>query len=494
MRTQSNRGVTITSVLVATALAGVVSAVVAQLITNQSKVMRTLNLREERENLLKHYRNTLISGWDNTLASGCGGALYDRKGDIAVPSGGLTVKSDDLYANTSDADGWWKVSYTCASTSSPIYASDKYEITQGSGLHDETHYKVDLKVEFLKDKHPHVSTKLAERKERFYMHKQKRLAGDTNCRDENQRTRQNTLDAAWGSDKSLYKGEGAIIQYDFETNYTKCSQVPLVRHKECPHDSAIIGFWGTTQRVGTHRGGSMGSSTGFPYVSGDPVCSNDDTTGMPSPPSDSEWYYHPKVDDSNLPTPPHGEDRLITAYIGTGAGGANNLGNFGNAGCQHNSNSSQHTYVSYIDGKGTAYCQTERHVIQNDIRCGFTASDLPDGFSAIDTTVNHWGDDAVETGYEAELNSYGALARGRAAGLLTRKERDGCWKLGRGAFRQFHPFNSSQDPGTWDGHCINPGYQKGDDGGRGLRGANGSGPEGPRGPAGTIYWNRISSP
>lgn len=511
---RNSSGVTITSVLVATALAGIVSAVVAQLITNQSKVMRTLTLREERENLLKHYRNTLVSGWDNTLASGCRGALRDRHGSVAVPSGGLTVRSDDLYTNTSDADGWWKVTYECDDVSSSIYASDKYETTDGSGLHSETHHKVTLNVEFLKDKHPHVSAKLAKRKEQFYMHQKKRLSTDTDCSVEGNLTRTNTLKtdidqvptALWGggvpSSFPLYKGAGAVVQYDFETNYTKCSQVPLVKQGSCAHDAAIIGFWGTSKK-----------GTEYPYVYGEYVCSHDNSTGAPpappAPPA-NEYFHHPKT-DALTGTPPQGKGRLITVYRGSGAGGNTNLHNFNRTGCHQNPTANQSTYVSYIDQKGTAYCQTTRHVVENNVACAVyphpnvpatsynSSYQEPDGIvDAWGDTANPLGDGAAEANYEAYVRREiaAAIARGHSppgipGGYFERKERDDGWVLGKGGFLEFLGFNDARgDPGfliskNENPDCSMPGYVKGS-APRGAAGTNGS-RRGPRGPRGIAY-------
>ena len=492
------KGATITSILVATALAGIVAAVVAQLITNQSKVLRTLTLREERENLLKHYRNTLVSGWDNTLANGCG-ALYNRDGNVAVPSGGLKVKSDDLYSSTSASDGYWEVMFDCGSKSGSMFAGDKYETTHGSGLHSETHREVTLTVKFLADEHPHISTKLATRKEMFYMHQRKRLAVDTDCANADNRSRRNSFKpdidrvpaSLFGGTRPtsfpLYKGEGAVIQYDFNTNYVKCSQVPFVKRGSCAHDAAIVGFWGT-----------MEGGTGYPYVYGDYVCSHDNSTGNQVPDSVTGLYHHPKI-QKRLPSTKQ-KERLITAYRGRGDGNPDNMQNFGNPGCQHDSNSNNHTYVSYIDSKGTARCQTTRHVVQNNVSCntyphpGVPSTAYNSSYNEPDAIVDRWGDDSEESNYESLVRSVvnsGAIP----AGFFSRIERDTSWTLGRGGFLEFAGFNhtSGKQPGylvsqneTPD--CSMPGYEKGDTGPQGDQGSNGSSP-GPPGADGTISFS-----
>ena len=508
------KGATITSVLVATALAGIVSAIVAQLINNQSKVIRTLSLREERENLLKHYRNTLVSGWDNTLANGCS-ALYDRDGDVAVPSGGLKVKSDDLYSSTSVSDGYWEVQFNCDSKSGSMFAGDKYETTHGSGLHSETHREVTLTVKFLKDEHPHISTKLATREEMFYMHQQKRLASNTDCANASNRSRRNSFKpdidrvpaSLFGGTRPdsfpLYKGEGAVIQYDFNTNYVKCSQVPLVKPGSCAHDAAIVGFWGT-----------MEGGTGYPYVYGDYVCSHDDSTGVQVPDPVTGLYHHPKIQD-RLPST-RSTERLITAWRGYDSND-DHLGNFGNAGCQRNSDITNHTYISYFDGKGTAFCQREKHVLEDDVVC--TPYPHPDVSSTShhnyqDPTHEDWGQyrnsndkhyaDA-EIAYESGLRSAATtcLTNGwcpslpaRNSGIFQREKKDPCWTLGKGGLREFYDFDDTRgDAGQFhrneaDGHvCSMPGTSKGGDGNVGPRGGIGSGPQGPKGDTGDINWS-----
>ncbi|MDE3268733.1 MAG: hypothetical protein OYH77_00435 [Pseudomonadota bacterium] len=498
MRLTHTTGVTITSVLVATALAGIVSAVVAQLLTNQSKVMRTLSLRAERENLLKHYRDTLISGWDQTLTAGCSSGIHDRAGNVKVPPSGLTVKSDDLYSSSSVSDGWWKVSFDCGATAGTMFASDKYETTHGSGMHSETHHKVTLKVEFLKDEHPHINTALRTRQETFYMHQQKRLATDTDCRIESNRTRENyykpdvdqarALGLITGDKYSLYKGEGAVIQYDFNTNYTKCSQVPLVRRGSCAPDAAIIGFWGT-----------MEAGSGFPYVYGQYVCSHDGGTGMPTPDPVSGIRYHPKV-DSKLPS------RYITVYRGKDGSDDRHLGHFGADGCQKDSRALNHTYVSFLDEKGTAYCQQSRHVVENNVSCNtYPHAGVPNtaynsSYGEPDRIVDSWGDDTEESSYERYVRDAiaAATARGHTAPAIpsdyfSRTERDTGWVLGRGGFLEFAGFDySGKEPGvlvskTENPDCSEPGYEKGAAGEQGDPGGNGS-KKGPPGNPGVQVW------
>ena len=113
-------GMTLMSVMVAVALAGIVALAVARLLGNQSKTMAVVRLREQREELLKHYKNIVISGWDATRDS-CGGDICDRGGNAIIPTGGLYL-SDDLYAyNNSGSSGqWWKVTANQVAASSAV--------------------------------------------------------------------------------------------------------------------------------------------------------------------------------------------------------------------------------------------------------------------------------------------------------------------------------------------------------------------------------------
>ena len=516
---RSRQGLTITSVLVAAALAGIIAVIVGQLAGNQAQVMRTLTLREERENLLKHYRNTLISGWDNTLAAGCS-SLRDRRNNVAIPSGGIKSRSDNLYSPA--GDGWWQVEFNCDSKSGSIFGGDKYETTTGSGMHSETHREVTLTVKFLKDEHPHAAPKLKDRVETFYMHQQRRRKTDaTDCTDESNRTRRNyykpNIDAVpaslWGGATPdtttgfpLYKGTGAVIQYDFNTNYVKCSQVPLVKPPDdlCKHDAAIIGFWGLME------GGS-----GYPYLDGRYVCSHDGSSGaVPINPA-TGVRYHPKV-DGYLP------ERLITVYRGDD-GDPRHLGHFG-AGCQKDADAKNKTFVSFIDGNGTAFCQRTRHVVEKDIRCDdpYPHPKIPTPHEKYfdggykDPVHEDWGQhhnthDKVyadrEIAYEQAVRdaatASGCEAKGwcpplpvRNSGIFKREKRDTCWKLGRGGMREFYAFDDTRgDPGQFhraesDGYtCHVPGHEKGGTGGNGNRGGRGTGPRGQFGSSGCIQWS-----
>ena len=109
-------GMTLMSVMVAVALAGIVALAVARLLGNQSKTMSVVRLREQREELLKHYKNIVISGWDATR-DGCSADICARNTDAIIPAGGLYL-AEDLYdyehlnPGRGTAGRWWKVSVT----------------------------------------------------------------------------------------------------------------------------------------------------------------------------------------------------------------------------------------------------------------------------------------------------------------------------------------------------------------------------------------------
>ena len=80
-RTKRNTysGMTLMSVMVAIALAGIVAVTVARLLGTQSRTLSVIKLREQREHLLKHYKNIVVAGWDQTRSS-CSGTICGRSG------------------------------------------------------------------------------------------------------------------------------------------------------------------------------------------------------------------------------------------------------------------------------------------------------------------------------------------------------------------------------------------------------------------------------
>lgn len=259
----SKAGLTLMSVMAAVALTGIVSIAVAKLIGLQSKAVHTLKLREERENLIKYYRGVILAGWDETLkAGGCSGDILDRaSGDVRIPAGGITVDSSNLYSSTTMSTGWWRITATPEITqTSKIYESDKWDKSTGDGLLEDSYCVRKLQVEFLRDRHPTVKHDLTPREEFMFMHHDDQLLVNNDCRDPSNKTR-NDYSIAGAVDKAvpLYSTHesGAVVQYDFNTDYVKCSQVPLIQASECPDSGsdpkdmeynrkclgAITGFW-----------------------------------------------------------------------------------------------------------------------------------------------------------------------------------------------------------------------------------------------------------
>ena len=205
-------GVTITSVLVAMVLLGIISVSVIQMFDNQTKAMRMMGLLEKRALILKHYSEILVSGWDNTKQnnSSLSGAIavYNRNSSTAViPSTGLYL-GRDLY--TANANGWWQVTATGATlTGVPINS-----VT-------ETLISVTLKVTFDPAKHPEVKTKLAAQEQVVFFHHNVRDT-NTHCNASNDNK--------------------AITQYDFISNFKKCSTWPLIRISQSTGSTALLGF------------------------------------------------------------------------------------------------------------------------------------------------------------------------------------------------------------------------------------------------------------
>ena len=248
-------GMTLMSVMVAVALAGIVALAVARLLGNQTKTMAVIRLREQREHLLKHYKNIVVSGWDATR-SGCSGAVCTRTSGVIIPGNygnGTLYLADDLYEyehlnpSRGTADRWWKVTAERVDLSSGgILQSDKY-------VASERMVAMRVKVDFVRKEHPLVNVKLASRDEIVFLHHNTRAAISSNITqcDKTGAIHKTQLD---GGGRQLYSGEGALIQYDFISNYSKCSQVPLVKSgTTCANNfEALLGFF-RTQNTGTLR-------------------------------------------------------------------------------------------------------------------------------------------------------------------------------------------------------------------------------------------------
>lgn len=212
-------GMTLMSVMVAVALAGVVALAVARLLGNQSKTMAVVRLREQREHLLKHYKNIVVSGWDATR-SGCGGAVCTRQLGVVIPSGGLYL-ADQLYEYNytgGTAGRWWQVT------------TEQVDLASGGILQSDQHAAPEdmvamrVKVDFMREEHPTINVRLAPRQEIVFLHHNTASALTSNITQcgGGHRTQ---VDA---SGSALYVGSGALTQYDFISNYSKCSQVPLI--------------------------------------------------------------------------------------------------------------------------------------------------------------------------------------------------------------------------------------------------------------------------
>ena len=207
-------GTTLISVMVTSVLMALVAMSVTQLFSNQTRAMGTLGLMEKREIILKHYREVLVSGWDNTKQQNTtltgAIAVYGRDNATPViPSTGLYL-GDDIYSADTATDGWWKVTATGATlTGAPINAATA------------TLLSVTLKVAFRSDKHPDLKTKLADKELVVFFH-------------------HNIKDTNTDCDKD--NANKAIIQYDFISNFKKCSKWPLVRISQSSGASALLGF------------------------------------------------------------------------------------------------------------------------------------------------------------------------------------------------------------------------------------------------------------
>ena len=232
------QGMTLMSVLVATALSAVIGLMVIRLMVNQSEAMLMISLSEEREILVKHYRQVVIGGWDRTMGSGAGIA-YTRTGRAFPFSLG-----ENLYNPLASGSGWWEIDATIGSTASgKIQHSDAYD-SSGRGLATEQNYTVTLKVDFDPTKHPVASMDIATREEIIYMGYRWQQTKQSGCGSDSA-TALTRRDTTGGTPKTIYhpNSQGAVVSYSFHSNYVKCSQVPLVSNaSECSRVSAILGF------------------------------------------------------------------------------------------------------------------------------------------------------------------------------------------------------------------------------------------------------------
>ena len=266
-------GMTIMSVVVAASLAGIVAMAIGRLIGNQAETMTAIKLREQRETLLKHYKNIVVAGWDatRTTCQGAGGVICDRRGGVIIPTanGSALYLADNLYDydyTGGTAERWWKIT-----------ADKDDSLMSGSVTHSDSYAKpeslvaVKVKVEFIRKEHPTVNTTLADREEIVFLHHNTGSAigsNDTSCAADS-RGSVHHLTQKDSSGSALYHGAGAMVQYDLNSNYTKCSQVPLVNAEACTGSGALLGFF-------TY-------STGTPVqqlMTGTPICStkHHDTT------------------------------------------------------------------------------------------------------------------------------------------------------------------------------------------------------------------------
>ena len=100
------------SVMMAVALSGALAVAVMRTLTLQTRMMKQLEVREERMKLLRHYRDAIKAGLLHTLVGGCGaGNFCGANGSVLIPSSGLYL-SNDLYdyGNTEGDGKWWKIS------------------------------------------------------------------------------------------------------------------------------------------------------------------------------------------------------------------------------------------------------------------------------------------------------------------------------------------------------------------------------------------------
>ena len=138
-----------------------------------------------------------------------------------------------------------------------------------------------MSVSFDPEKHPSVKTKIGKIEELVFLHNNVTNTKNTQCGAGNP-YHASKLNAG---NSPFYQGEGAIIQYDFKSNYTKCSQVPLVNLSIQPSGSEDVlrGFQSSSGVVTgdpfyseEYIAVSAGGCSDYDYVekivNGDPIC------------------------------------------------------------------------------------------------------------------------------------------------------------------------------------------------------------------------------
>ena len=99
------------SVMMAVALSGTLAVAVMRILTSQARVMKQLEVREQRMQLLRHYREAVNAGLLHTLTGRCGAGNYcSANGRVLIPNTGLYLGRNLYdYGNTSGSGKWWKI-------------------------------------------------------------------------------------------------------------------------------------------------------------------------------------------------------------------------------------------------------------------------------------------------------------------------------------------------------------------------------------------------
>ena len=221
---RNERGATLTSFMVAAVLAGIVGITIMRLATMQGKALFVVTLLEEREHILKYYANILVNGWDKTRSvasppfNNTSLDVYDRN-DMTTPA----IKKNGT--TTAKNKPWWKITASA---------------TTITGSSTEKVVMVKIVISFDSSKHDisNLGKVIADREEWVYLH-------SPNIKDsQSPSVNTNCVGNAHPSQSGLYSSsaQGALIQYDFNTDYTKCSSVPLIKDRICPASNPIVGF------------------------------------------------------------------------------------------------------------------------------------------------------------------------------------------------------------------------------------------------------------
>lgn len=148
-------GASLIGLMVVATVMGILAVAGSRLFSDMARSLRLIGLKNERDNLIRHYGTMIESGWTATNEERCGSGNFcgGKAGSgVVIPSGGLYLANNHYdYGNTSGSGKWWKVR--------AVYVEDPDRWDK------ETTRVIRLRVEFLPQQHPIIKTHIAPAEE-----------------------------------------------------------------------------------------------------------------------------------------------------------------------------------------------------------------------------------------------------------------------------------------------------------------------------------------